>query len=127
MASANDLLVKQRSVTEFLTAEGCSAVNIHQRMKSVYGDSCISDGVVRKWVRFFKGEDPEETIVRDRKRPGRPVSATDTTRQQQVDDMIRTNRRVKQKDIATELGISTISSHFTLVIERSQRDGYRDS
>ena len=79
MASANDLLVKQRSVIEFLTAEGCSAVNIHQRIESVYGDSCIFDGVVRKWVIFFKGEDPEETIVSDRKRQERLASAMDTT------------------------------------------------
>ncbi|GFO10264.1 hypothetical protein PoB_003676900 [Plakobranchus ocellatus] len=37
MAMSNDLLIKQRSVIEFLAAEGCSAANIHARMKTVYG------------------------------------------------------------------------------------------
>ncbi|GFN95019.1 hypothetical protein PoB_002152500 [Plakobranchus ocellatus] len=45
-----------------------SAANIHERMKTVYGEMCISDCAVCKWVRIFKGEDPRETILRDRKR-----------------------------------------------------------
>ncbi|GFO26988.1 transposase [Plakobranchus ocellatus] len=64
MATSNDLLIKQRSVIEFLAAEGCSAANIHARMKTVYGEMCISDCAVRKWVRIFKGEDPRETVLR---------------------------------------------------------------
>ncbi|GFN93962.1 hypothetical protein PoB_002046800 [Plakobranchus ocellatus] len=35
MATSNDLLIKQRSVIEILAAEGCSAANIHARMKTV--------------------------------------------------------------------------------------------
>ena len=69
-ASRNDHLMKQRSVIEFLTAEGCSAVVIHKRMKAVYDDACLTEGKVRKWARFYRGEDPKETTVRDRKRPG---------------------------------------------------------
>ncbi|GFN78531.1 hypothetical protein PoB_000503700 [Plakobranchus ocellatus] len=41
MATSNDLLIKERSVIEFLAAEGCSAANIHARMKTVYGEMCI--------------------------------------------------------------------------------------
>ncbi|GFN78921.1 transposase [Plakobranchus ocellatus] len=76
MATSNHLLIKQRSVIEFLAAEGCFAANIHARMKTVYGEMCISDCAVCKWVRIFKGEDPRETILRDRKRSGRPLSAS---------------------------------------------------
>ncbi|GFO30295.1 transposase [Plakobranchus ocellatus] len=54
MATSNDLLIKQRSVIEFLAAEGCSAANIHARMKTVYSEMCISDCAVRKWYRFHK-------------------------------------------------------------------------
>ena len=106
MATSSDILIKQRSVIEFPTAEGCSAANIHDRMKSVYGNMCISDGIVRKWVRYFRGEDPTETNVRDRKRAGRPLSASDRVHQEAVDCMIRANRRVKQREIANEVGIS---------------------
>ena len=49
--TSNDFLIKQRSVIEFLTAEGCSAANIYDRMKSVFENMCISDSAVRKWVR----------------------------------------------------------------------------
>ena len=85
MATSSDLLVKQRSVIEFLAAEGCSAANIHTRMKNVYGEMCISDSAVRKWVRIFKGEEPRETIVSDRKRSGRPLSASDMAHREKLD------------------------------------------
>lgn len=38
MATSNVFLIKQPSVLEFLTAEGCSAANISARMKTVYGE-----------------------------------------------------------------------------------------
>ena len=94
--ASNDFLIKQGSVIEFLSSEGCSAANIYDRMKSVFGNMCISDGTVLKWVRYFRGQDPTETTVRDRKRPGRPLSAYDTVHQEAVDCMIRSDRRVKQ-------------------------------
>ncbi|GFO20971.1 histone-lysine N-methyltransferase SETMAR [Plakobranchus ocellatus] len=70
MATSNDLLTKQRSVIEFLAAEGCSAANIHARMKTVYGEKCISYCAVRKWVRILKRKHLRETILRDQKRSG---------------------------------------------------------
>ena len=100
--ASNDFLIKQGSVIEFLTADGCSAANIYDRMKSVFGNMCISDSAVRKWVGYFKGEDPTETTVRDHKRPGRPLSASDPVHQEAVDCMIRSDRRVKQSVIANE-------------------------
>ncbi|GFO06639.1 histone-lysine N-methyltransferase SETMAR [Plakobranchus ocellatus] len=80
-------------------------------MKTVYGEMCISDCAVRKWVRIFKGEDPRETILRDRKRSGRPLSALVTAHREKVDCMIRANRRVKQKEIANAVGISKERVH----------------
>ena len=103
--ASNDFLIKQGSVIEFLTAEGCSAASIYDRMKTVFGNMRTSDSAVRKWVRYSRGEDPTETTVRDRKRPGRPLSASDTVHQEAVDCMIRSNRRVKQSVIANEVGI----------------------
>ncbi|GFN84353.1 histone-lysine N-methyltransferase SETMAR-like protein [Plakobranchus ocellatus] len=111
MATSNDLFMKQRSIIKFLAAERCSAANIHARMKAVYGEMCISDCAVRKWVRIFKGEDPRETILRDRKRSGRPLSASVTAHRKKIDCMIRANRRVKQKEIANSVGISKKRVH----------------
>ncbi|GFO41728.1 transposase [Plakobranchus ocellatus] len=118
---ADDLLIKQRSVIKFLATEGCSAANIHAIMKIVYSEMCISDCAVRKWVRIFKGEDPRETILRDRKCLGRPLSPLDTAHREKVDCMIRANRRVKQKEIANEEGISKEQVHHIVTTELGYR------
>ena len=98
----------------FFAAEGCSAANIHARMKTVYGEMCILDSAVRKWLSIFKGEGPRETIVRDRKRSGRPLAASDTAHREKIDCMIRANRRVKQKEIADEVGITKERVHHII-------------
>ena len=36
VSASKDFLMKQSSVNEFLTAEGCSEVVVHTRMKDVY-------------------------------------------------------------------------------------------
>ncbi|GFN77421.1 histone-lysine N-methyltransferase SETMAR-like protein [Plakobranchus ocellatus] len=92
-------------------------------MKTVYGEMCISDCAVRKWVRIFKGEDPRETILRDRKRSCRPLSASVTAHREKVDCMIRANRRVKQKEIANAVGISKERVHHIVTTVL----GYRKS
>ncbi|GFN73731.1 histone-lysine N-methyltransferase SETMAR-like protein [Plakobranchus ocellatus] len=79
---------------------------------------CISDCSVHKWVRFFKGEDPRETVLLDRKRSGRPLSASDTAHPEKVDCIIRANRRVKQKKIADEVGISKEQVHHIVTTVR---------
>ncbi|GFO27660.1 transposase [Plakobranchus ocellatus] len=131
MATSTDLLIKQHFLVKFLAAEGCSAANIYARMKTVYGEMCISDCAVRKWVRIFKGEDPRDTILRDRKHLSRPFSASDTAHREKVECMLRANRRVKQKEIADEVGIRknecTISSQLYWVTEKSLPDGSQDS
>lgn len=85
MATSKDLLIKQHSVIKFFTAEGCYAANIHERMKSVYGNFHFSDSTVKNWVRIFKGENPTETNISDRKRPCRPLSASYMAHQEAVD------------------------------------------
>ncbi|GFO22893.1 histone-lysine N-methyltransferase SETMAR-like protein [Plakobranchus ocellatus] len=72
---------------------------------------CISNCAVCKWVRIFKGKDSGETILRDQKRSGRPISASVTAIREKVDCTIRANRRVKQKEIADEVGISKERVH----------------
>ncbi|GFR72946.1 histone-lysine n-methyltransferase setmar-like protein [Elysia marginata] len=83
---------------------------MHATMKAVYGEMCISDCAVRKLVTIIKREDPRETILHDRKRSGRPLSASDMVHREKVDCMIRANGSVKQKEIADE-GISKQRAH----------------
>jgi len=42
----------------------------------------------------------------DKTRSGRPVTASDQLNQDRVEELIRGNRRIKQKDSAVALGIS---------------------
>ncbi|GFN73869.1 histone-lysine N-methyltransferase SETMAR-like protein [Plakobranchus ocellatus] len=123
MATSNDLLnlIKQRSVIEFLADEGCFAANIYARTKTVYGEMSISDCAVCKSVRIFKREDPRETILRDRKRSGRPLSISNTAHREKVECMIRANRRAKQKEIADEVGISKERVHDIVTIVLGNR------
>ncbi|GFS21057.1 histone-lysine N-methyltransferase SETMAR [Elysia marginata] len=43
MATSNDRLIKKHSLIQFMAAEVCSAANIHARIKTVYGEMCISE------------------------------------------------------------------------------------
>ena len=42
-----------RSVIRFLKARNVLPSEIHHQTFKVYGDNTMSDGMVRKWVRFF--------------------------------------------------------------------------
>ena len=60
-----------------------------------------------------------------------PLSASDTAHREKVDCMIRANRRVKQKEIADEVGISKERVHHiattVLVTQKSLPVGSQDS
>ncbi|GFX83471.1 hypothetical protein TNCV_324201 [Trichonephila clavipes] len=43
-----------RSVIRFLAAKKKSAKEIHEELCQVYGEECMSSGMVRRWVRDFK-------------------------------------------------------------------------
>ena len=46
--------IRQRSVIEFLTAEGELPIRIHEWLKNVYGDATVDVSTVRRWVHRFK-------------------------------------------------------------------------
>ena len=78
-----------RSVIRFLQVEGNSAAEIHRRMSRVYGETFMSDGVVREWCRKFKGG---RTDVHDEGWQRRKSVATEDI-VQRVDQVIREKRR----------------------------------
>ena len=43
--------LKQRAIIEFLTAEKIQPIQIHARLKAVYGDDCIDISSVRRWAK----------------------------------------------------------------------------
>ncbi|UYV67001.1 hypothetical protein LAZ67_4003627 [Cordylochernes scorpioides] len=46
--------LEQRAVIRFLNAEGIQTSQICQRMKNIYGESCLSQKNIYKWVNGFK-------------------------------------------------------------------------
>ncbi|UYV70850.1 SETMAR [Cordylochernes scorpioides] len=64
-----------RSVIRFLAANNNSAKDIHIELCQVYGEGCMSSGVVRRWVREFKNG---RTDDHDEPRAGRPSVSDET-------------------------------------------------
>jgi len=88
-----------RSVILFMNATKVLPSEIHHQICQVYGDSAMSDGMVRKWVRMFN-EGREN--VHDEARSGRP-SLVDDDLVRKVNERVRDDRRFT---------ISVLSLHF---------------
>ncbi|GFO07314.1 histone-lysine N-methyltransferase SETMAR [Plakobranchus ocellatus] len=84
MALSKDLLIKQRSVMDFLAAEGCAQM-----------------------VRIFKGEVPKETTVRDRKRSDSDVVRRDKDSILQHDNA-RPHTSRQTQDALRQLELATL-------------------
>ena len=61
--------------------------DIHCRMQAMYGDKCIDVSTV-SWVWQFKQEEMGEVSWCNQARSGRPVTATDDSHQECVEEMI---------------------------------------
>jgi len=78
--------LKQRAVTEFLNAENGTTVN--------------------RWAIKFCECEPGHANIVDQPHSGRPVSVTDDKHQKQVDELIKHDSHITQKQIAGRLGMS---------------------
>ena len=83
--------IRQRSVIEFLTAEGEMPICIHERLKNMYGDATVDVSTVRQWVRRCKDAEGQ-TRLADETLSGRPAIAVTPGNIQRVDDIIRGDR-----------------------------------
>ncbi|XP_070617038.1 protein GVQW3-like isoform X1 [Erythrolamprus reginae] len=105
-AEYSSVRFKQRAVIEFLTAEGVPPIEIHRQMLAVYGVDCVDVSTVRRWAKKCKGGQPGRTDLCDQERSGRPVTATDQFHVKRVDELIKDNQQITQREIAAKLGIS---------------------
>ena len=64
----SDVRFKQRAVIEFLTGEKIPPIEIHRRMRAVYGDQCVDVSTVRRWVRRFKHGELGQADLSDKTR-----------------------------------------------------------
>jgi hypothetical protein len=98
--------LKQRAVTEFLSAENVTPAEIHRRLQAVYGENNVNRTTVNLWALKFRDCESGRANIVDQSRSGRPVFMTDDKHQKHVDELIKHDRRITQKQIAGRLGKS---------------------
>jgi len=98
--------LKQRAVTEFLSAENITPAEIHHRLQAVYGENTVNRTTVNHWAIKFRECELGRANIVDQSRSGRLVSVTVDKHQKQVDELIKHDRRITQKQIAGRLGLS---------------------
>ena len=65
----------------------------------------VNKNTVNRWAIKFRECEPGRANIVDQLRSGRPVSVTDDKNQNQVDELIKHDRRITQKQIAGRLGM----------------------
>jgi len=81
--------LKQRAVTEFLSAENVMPAEIHHRLQAVYGENTVNKTTVNHWAIKFRECEPGRANIVDQPCCGRLVSVTDDKHQKQVDELIK--------------------------------------
>jgi len=89
--------LKQRAVTEFLSAENITPAEIHHRLQAVYGENTVYRTTVNCWAIKFRECEPDRANIVDQPHSGRPVSLTDDKHLKQVDELIKHDRHITQK------------------------------
>ena len=89
--------LKQRPVTEFLSAENVRPAEIRRCLQAVCGENTVNNTTVNRWAIKFRECEPGRANVVDQPRSGRPVSGTDDKHQKQVDELIKHDHRITQK------------------------------
>jgi len=98
--------LKQRAVTEFLSAENITPAEIHRCLQAVFGENTVNRTTVnRSAIKFRECEIGRADIV-DQPPSGRPVSMTDDKHKKQVDELIKHDCHITQKQIAGRLEMS---------------------
>ncbi|KAK9731285.1 hypothetical protein QE152_g13798 [Popillia japonica] len=112
--------LKQRAVIEFSTAENITPTEIYRRLQAVYGAEAVDRSTVNRWAIKSRNSEPCHLNISDKHRSGRPISASDDEYCSRVDNLIQSDHRITQQQIADALGISKERVGFII-----QKLGYR--
>jgi transposase len=96
------LLLKYRAVINFLTLEGKSPKEIHERMMNVYRELCPAYATVKKWAKKYKHG---RESLQDDSRSGIPSTTITEENVDAVLQLIMADKRVTIEKIAEVLGI----------------------
>ncbi|XP_041364231.1 histone-lysine N-methyltransferase SETMAR-like [Gigantopelta aegis] len=103
--------ISHRAIIHYLGPKGLTPKDFHEDMVITIGEDDPSYSMVKKWAAEFKrGSESLE----DNPRPGRPVTVTTQETIAKIHDIIMADRRVTERYIATELGISQERVHAVI-------------
>ena len=88
---------------KFYVLLGKSFTEIHDDLHKVYGDSCLANSAISKWMQCFK--DSRES-TEDDKHTGRPVTITTEKKVAEIQEFILEDRRVTVETVARHFDIS---------------------
>ena len=98
-----DFNIETGAVIKFFFLQGKAPKEIHTILKETLGEYAPSYSTVKNWVSQFKRGDISTCVV---PRPGRPKAVTTPEIIDQIHELILEDRRISDKSIVEQLGIS---------------------
>ena len=106
--------IKHFAMIEFLSVENVTPTEIHRCLR-LYGENAVDRTTVNSWAIIFREFEVGHANVVDQHHSGRPVSVTDK-HQKQVDEMIRNDHCITQKQVAGRLGVSKERVNYVIAL-----------
>ncbi|XP_065282769.1 protein GVQW3-like [Dermacentor albipictus] len=100
--------LEQRYCIKFCQTLGDSQVETIRKIQAAFGDDAMSSTQIKKWYNRFKDD---RTSVESEPRSGRPSTCRNDQVIAEGNAVVMRDRRVTNREIAEEVGISTFSAH----------------
>ncbi|GBM77097.1 hypothetical protein AVEN_74025-1 [Araneus ventricosus] len=101
----------QRTVLQFLRAEGEHTSQIYSRMKEVYTEQCLARCTIFRWCERYEAG---RVNIKDLPRSGQAHVVTNSAKILAVNDLLQKNRRMTTREIAVELSINKGPMHLLI-------------
>ena len=104
-------LKEQRFAVKFCVKLGKSTTETFAILNTAYGDVTMKRATCFRWHKRFKNG---RLSVEDDEHSGRPSTLTDDPHIDEINTLVRANRRLTVRELAEECGISVGSCHHIL-------------
>jgi transposase len=110
--------IEQRTNMIFCFKLGKTAIETHEMLVRVYGDAAVSGKAVYKWLERFRGG---AESAEGEQHSGRQSTSTTDVNVSKINEMIRANRRLTNREICNALNISFGSVQLVLTKNLNMR------